>query len=524
MTDFENLLFLRKHARTRALGLPEWGVIISIILFAVAFASMNYDLPIVRNGALYAKIASNFVRENIHFWQVTSIRILSYGKPILFPLLSLPLISVFGGNTGLILTSFLCSLCFLVSCIWFFLYFNKLFSLPRAALSVELLVTFINPLMLYQFWSAYPDGLFAAFVVLSFVLLDKLLRDTEKSHLVIFFYFAVTFFSITIKYYGLILIFLHPAYLFLNRRALKYRSLSFGKKLTLLSAVVCFGCLLLLARVQLNPLLNLGSKTGGGYQEYLAGFKSLKIPLHRNIICLIVFLWLTFNASVWLVVKGFMADRRLMPFWATSLIFTLGLLIYPHMYFNIRFLIPIIPFFALAISSTLLGLKRSNMDGKILLISLSINLLLSIYFNHQATFMFFEPFNKKLSGVQQKDPGYLFGKLNADYFDSLRMREHIKMRQRFADINQHVPPGATIYIVGCNYYNDSLHGLYEQLGFIRRNIIVKYAARIDDIQPLDQDFYLFLWKKDFIPQTVFNRHTKKLKMSLYKVVSRNSRN
>ena len=66
--------------------------------------------------------------------------------------------------------------------------------------------------------------------------------------------------------------------------------------------------------------------------------------------CLFVFFAVTLNASTWLVIRGIMTDHRLMSFAVSSVIFVMGLLIYPHMSFNIRFLIPIIPFLAPAIS------------------------------------------------------------------------------------------------------------------------------------------------------------------------------
>jgi hypothetical protein len=522
MPAVEDLRILRRHTRPQTLDLPTWGVLISIILLSIIFVSINLDLPVVRNSVLYAKISANLIKENFDLWKVNFDQHLGYGKPITFPLLSVPLTLLFGGNTGLILTSFLSTLFLLMSCIWLFFRLNQLLSLPRAALSVEFLVTFLNPLMLYQFWSAYPDTLFSAFFVLSFVLLDKILRDTEKTHLVIISYFAVTYFSITIKYYGLILLFIHPVYVFMNRCFLRNCSLPSGKKLTLLIAGFCFVCLLVLARLQLNPTLNLGPATGGGYQVYMEGVKNLDLPFHRNLACLFVFFAVTLNASAWLVIRGIMADHRLMPFAVTSVIFVMGLLIYPHMAFNIRFLIPIIPFLALAISVAVFESRFKNSNRKILLFSLALNLALSIYFNHQATFMFFEPYSKKLSGIQHSYLSQLFLKVNTYYLDSLRMREHIETQKNLANINQHIPLGATLYMVGVDYYEDSLHGTYEQLGFIRNDIAVKYVAAIDDIKSLEQDFYLFLWKENGDLHKVFDQRILALQNSLYKVVIRNS--
>ena len=518
----EDVSIFRGYTRSHPFDLPAWGVLISIILMSIVFVFINLDLPVVRNSVLYAQISVNLIKENFDLWKVNFDPNLGYGKPILFPLLSVPLTLLFGGNTGLVLTSFLGTLCLLMSCMWLFLRLNQLLSLPRAALSVELLVTFINPLMLYQFWSAYPDTLFSAFFVLSFVLLDKILRDTKKTHLVIIAYFAVIYFSITIKYYGLILLFIHPAYVFMNRDLLRNFSLPPGKKLTLLIAIFCFVCLLVLARFQLNPTLNLGQATGGGYKVYMDGFKNLDLPFHRNLACLFVFLAVTLNASVWLVIRGILADFRLIPIAVASAIFFMGLLMYPHMFFNIRFLIPVIPFLALAISVAVFRSRFKNSNRKIFLFSLALNLALSIYFNHQATFMFFEPYSKKLTSIQHSYLSQLFWKVNMYYLDSLRMREHIKIQKNWNNINQHIPPGATLYMVGADYYEDSLHGIYEQLGFVRNDIVVKYVALIDDIKSSEQDFYLFLWRDNIDVHKVFDQRVLALQNSLYKVVTSNS--
>jgi hypothetical protein len=136
--------------------------------------------------------------------------------------------------------------------------------------------------------------------------------------------------------------------------------------------------------------------------------------------------------------------------------------------------------------------------------------------------MFFEPYSKNLTSIQHSYLSQLFWKVNMYYLDSLRMREHIKIQKNWNNINQHIPPGATLYMVGADYYEDSLHGIYEQLGFVRSDIVVKYVALIDDIKSSEQDFYLFLWRDNIDVHKVFDQRVLALQNSLYKVVTSHS--
>src|SRR5207248_321633 len=59
----------------------------------------------------------------------------------------------------------------------FFQRFNASFNLREEDLPLELVVACFNPLVIAQFWSAYSDSAFGASFLVSFVLLDKLLKD-----------------------------------------------------------------------------------------------------------------------------------------------------------------------------------------------------------------------------------------------------------------------------------------------------------------------------------------------------------
>ena len=101
MPTVEELRKFRSHTQPQTLDLPAWIVLISIIILSAIFLSINLDLPVIRNSAVYAKISANLIKENFDLWKVNFGQHLGYGKPIIFPLLSVPLTLYMQGATGL---------------------------------------------------------------------------------------------------------------------------------------------------------------------------------------------------------------------------------------------------------------------------------------------------------------------------------------------------------------------------------------------------------------------------------------
>jgi len=46
---------------------------------------------------------------------------------------------------------------------------------------LEFVLVAFNPLVFYQFWSAYPDSLFAGLVMLAFILTDVICRRNRSA-------------------------------------------------------------------------------------------------------------------------------------------------------------------------------------------------------------------------------------------------------------------------------------------------------------------------------------------------------
>src|SRR5213079_1902534 len=88
---------------------------------------------------------------------------LSYDKPILYAWCSAPVVGAIGSHDGLRLTSFLGTVAYLLAALYFARSFRAL--LPPGGDAWILWLSALGPCVVYQFWSAHPDGWFAALVL-----------------------------------------------------------------------------------------------------------------------------------------------------------------------------------------------------------------------------------------------------------------------------------------------------------------------------------------------------------------------
>src|SRR5260370_41123366 len=57
---------------------------------------------------------------------------------------------------------------------------NRLSGVDQGLMLLEFVLVAFNPLVLSQFWSAYPDSLFASLVMLAFILTDVIATEPER--------------------------------------------------------------------------------------------------------------------------------------------------------------------------------------------------------------------------------------------------------------------------------------------------------------------------------------------------------
>ena len=467
------------------------AVIGLIIALGTTFTILNRNLPIVRNAALYAKISYNILDHRFDLLEIGRDNTLGYGKPLLFSAIAAPLVSVAGGNTGLVLASYFSTLFLLFSTVLFFRHFNEILGIRQNALAVQVLVTCFNPLFLYQFWSAYPDALFSAFFLLVFCVLDRSTRQPITWREAVL-YFVFLFLCIATKYYGLVCLMIHPAYLVARIwMGAKIEFASKSARTAFALSALGFFLLMIGARIGYNPLLNLASDTGGGYQVYVEGVRHFSIPVKRNLICSVFFLLVTFHVSILSLVTRKAVTVLSFPLWTALAVYVGGLLLYAHMYWNIRFLLPVAPIISLLIAYV--WQQRSpRLRVTMMTLLVLINIPLIAFFNSQTVFRGLGREWDTFAELKIRERGEPMGR----YLDSFRMAENIWWESTLAELDAHVPDSETLYMLRLRYYDDGLHGLYERMGFLRDSLDIEYIDSSEELPITSRPVYLCVWGWD----------------------------
>ncbi|HEB79385.1 MAG TPA: hypothetical protein ENI79_02785, partial [Rhodospirillales bacterium] len=146
-------------------------LVAALALMGGLLAFHNLDLPLVRNSLVYAKIA----------YAITDHGLLAsaqhaYNKALGFSVLSWPLVAWFGANAGLKIASFIGTVLFMAVVPVFLKRLPGMDDKGQSEfLKTVLVLTLFNPLVAYQFMSAYPDAFFAALTLGAIVFLDRML-------------------------------------------------------------------------------------------------------------------------------------------------------------------------------------------------------------------------------------------------------------------------------------------------------------------------------------------------------------
>jgi len=334
---------------------------------------------------------------------------------------------------------------------------------------LELGLLFFNPLVIYQFWSSYPDILFAGEVLLAFVLTDKIVSEHNKKHVItIVLLGLVIYISILTKLYGLILGIACPVYFLLHWRSF-FRPLAENQLniACLLGVFAVLGVLVVLALLGLNPMLSYGysaSESMVGYKVFMNGLKNPHVEFMYAFSSFILTLVLNFHFALF-----FLFHRESKPWLPKASIcfvcvfITFLLPFGAEVSFNIRFFIPILPFVVVAIVQGYRNLKKGSLRRGILFAYISVAGILTFNYNIQAVYELLLPFTEKIDtsvfGIQKR-------------FDNLRMRQHIKLAKQIKRINQEMDPGDDLYWFS-RYYGTSTHRVIKHMG-IRPDIKMHY--------------------------------------------------
>ena len=450
-----------------------------LVLAGFGFTCANRGLPLVRNSLVYARASEHVIEHGYDPRPVVADSRLSYDKPILYAWVSAPFVRALGNHDGLRATSFLTTVAYLLALLHFAGSFRSV--LPPGGARLVLWLGALGPCVFYQFWSAHPDGWFAALAVLAWSLTQRLVAEPERDPVPGVLALGATLFcALLLKNYGLVLLASCPLHLLLNLRALRADPARFRRLAAALAAVLAAaGLFAALAWTGHNPLWRLEGE-GGGVGQYGAG--ELKRSAGGALVGLGIALLLHFQAALAFGLRRGAWGRAVwLPLAAFGAPYVLGLLPFPTTFYNMRYFVPLFALGALVLARGAAGCSPPLRRG-VLAVHALLGALLIAAFNAAPLYRSVERWIPELEVRWIGVPLSLL--------DNLRMPQHLKQAAVLDHIDARVPPHATLYLLDLFYYGDAQHGVYERAGLIRADITTRYAASRGFEAP-EEGFYLY---------------------------------
>lgn len=447
---------------------PERPLVLAFVVLLVIGAlatGANRDLPLVRNSLVYARASEHVIEHGFDPLPVVADSRQSYDKPILYPWLSAPFVAGLGNHDGLRVTSFLTTAALLFALVHFARSFRGASERPPDAWVLWLAA--LGPCVVYQFWSAHPDGWFAALVVFAWSLTHRLVtrRDTDPIPRVAWLA-ATILAALLLKNYGLILLVSCPLYVVWNRAELR-GDRRYVKRLLAGAAIalVVIGAFVASAATGHNPLSRLEGE-GGGVAQYGSG--ELWTSARGAWLALGIALLLQFHVAAVFAMRRSAWNRRvtaaLVCFGAT---YVLGLNPFPTTFYNMRYFVPL---FALAALVCARGASSLSVPARraILTAHAALSLALIAVFNCAPLYRACAPHLPKLEVNWIGVPLSLL--------DNLRMQQHLDQADILDNVNSRLPAGARLIWLDVNYYRDAQQGVFERAGRVRADISTQYAS------------------------------------------------
>jgi hypothetical protein len=450
------------------------GIALAVLGGALTLA--NRELPLVRNSLVYARASEHVIEHGFDPRPVVADSRLSYDKPILYPWFSSPLVRAFGNHDGLRLGSWLTTAAYLAALLHFARSFRAVLP-PGGALGV-LWLGALGPCVAYQFWSAHPDGWFAALAVLAWSLTQRLRAGELAPVRGALALGATLLTAILLKNYGLVLLGSCPLYLLWHLRELRADRDRFRRLGPAAAAVFALaGAFALLAWTGHNPLSRLEGE-GGGVGQYGTG--ELWLGARGTWVALALALLLQFQVALACLFRREAWSRELLaPMVCFGLPYVAGLMPFPTTFYNMRYFVPLFALVALPLARGAAALARPLGRG-LWIAHATLGLALIAVFNVAPVYRRAAPHLPELEVNWIGVPLSLL--------DNLRMPLHLEQAAVLAHLDAEVPAGATLYFLDVSYYRDAQHGVYERAGLIRPDITTRYAAS-RDFQPGDATFY-----------------------------------
>ena len=452
-----------------------WLTLAAFMALGVALTVSNLGLPIARNSLCYAKAALEISQQHFHVFAVVHDRTWSSGKPIFFGMLAAPFVPFIGASAATLLVSCVGTAFFLWMTAITLARLNRRSGLDPAIEPLQLAVVALNPLVIYQFWSAYPDSLFAALVLLAFNITDHIAAHPHKDTRWQIAALGLTIdIAIHTKLYGAVLMPACLIYLALHGRKLIDDSTHRRSKLTILAGVfVALTAELVAAALGQNPLIDLADGGGvGGYKSGLTEAGSRDITGALTMLGFAVLL--VFQVALPFV--GTLAARRawrLAPA-IFAAIYLLGLITFPATNYNMRYFLPALPFLAVPVAAGVSSLAPMARRA-VLAVFATLATSLVLIFNVPTVEEHVQPFASIVA-----PPGGRLSVWLGDWLDNLRLASLIELQKQIHTINTDVPPGSVLYWAS-DYNKTATHGLAEQLG-VKSGLDIHYVLHAGAIQ------------------------------------------
>lgn len=450
--------------------LLELATLAAILLVGFVLTVLNADLPIVRNSLLYAQTAASIMDDDWDPRPTAADNEKNYGRPVFFSLLAALFIEHQGPNVGVKSASYLGTALFAIVTLVFLRLAAHRAGFSRRWVPVTLALLFFNPLILYQFWSAYPDGLFGALTLSAFMLTDRVAQGKRRGVVITSLMLgAVIYIAYHTKLYGLVLGLACPLTIgvgwLLTRAEPGFQRWAWP---SLSVTFVLLGTMVLCATAGYDPLLSIG----GTDSKHSSGMKELAESLDGRIVgptilviaSWIMCLWMTFGVTLL-----FLAARRKRCScrwsWRTfAVVYLLGLIPFgTEVVYNMRYVIPVLPFAAVAVARGMDRMQNAKFRRNILIVHALIATVACLHYNWRPAF-------ERLESLEDR---FFYPYANAgDRLDNLRMRHHVNAARQIERINLEAEPDGAVFWVH-DYYKDAYEELVEDMG-LRPDIDVRY--------------------------------------------------
>lgn len=435
---------------------PFYYAVVGVFLCSAIVELIVYiDMPIVRNSLLYGQIQYALLDFGADF----SVKEHAFNKALGFPVLSLLPTAIFGANTGLKIASFCWTALWVISCLFFYYRLCRVFSWGdphRPQVGLYFTIFLFNPLVFYQFLSAYPDSLNALTFLWALYFLDKMFSDEGRWFDSIIFA-LVTLLAIWIKHHGFVIL----AFLIIFGvcRIGTVRSQWRSSRKRLIFTIIALAAMFAVIYLALSghiPMFNLSKNKS----NYSGGFEHLPAVFLQNIFNFNYYLLLSFSilAVFLLRWKSFLKFKE----WYIALVvFIITIIVYKGAMYNIRYFLPAAPLFAWIICSNLQGINykiRRLLVGVFLI----INLFLTAFYNNIGFNEWFSQFDL------------------LDRHDNLRLvDEQLRVKKAIDSINQHTSDACSVLFFVGSYYGTGEWYVWERDGLFSNQLDILYGSKLN---------------------------------------------